>query len=302
MVQGSQIGPLLFISFVNDIVDLVKDPVSCKLFADDVKLYSKIEGPIDNAIDMTLRTIQEWSRKWQMNLNPSKSSTMTIGNDQTTKSYTIDNIEIPRVANIRDLGLVYDNHLKFDDYISSITNRAYQRIGLIFRAFVSNNVTLLKRAYIVYVRPILEYCTCVWSPYLLEDIRKIESVQRYFTRRLFPKNSYSYNERLFLLNLESLEGRRLKYDLKMYFKIMNNLTIINPNDFFLFGNIGVTRGHGFKLQKRLLHNNRLSNIFTNRAVDCWNSLPNEIVNVESYAAFARKIKQLDLSEFLKGMP
>ena len=127
---------------------------------------------------------------------------------------------------------VYDTHLKFNDYISSITNRAYQRIGLIFRGFVSNNVNLLKRAYIVYVRPILEYCTCVWSPYLLEDIRKIESVQRYFTRRLFPKNSYSYNERLFLLNLESLESRRLKYDLKMYFKIMNNLTIINPNDFF----------------------------------------------------------------------
>ena len=163
------------------------------------------------------------------------------------------------------LVLYNDTHLKFDDYISCITNRAYQRIGLIFRGFVSNNVNLLKRAYIVYVRPILEYCTCVWSPYLLEDIRKVESVQRYFTRRLFPKNSYSYNERLFLLNLESLESRRLKYDLKMYFKIMNNLTIINPNDFFLFGNIGVTRGHGFKLQKRLFHNNRLSNIFTKQS-------------------------------------
>ena len=58
----------------------------------------------------------------------------------------------------------------------------------------------------------------------------------------------------------------------------------------------------FPVEKRLLHNNRLSNIFTNRAVDCWNSLPNECVNVESYAVFARKIKQLDLSEFLKGMP
>ena len=65
-----------------------------------------------------------------------------------------------------------------------------------------------------------------------------------------------------------------------YFKIMNNLTIINPAEFFMFGDVGVTRGHGFKLQKRLLHNNRLSNIFTNRAVDCWNSLPNKIVYAE----------------------
>ena len=75
-----------------------------------------------------------------------------------------------------------------------------------------------------------------------------------------------------------------------------SLIRIHPAKFFLFGNIGVTGGHGFKLQKCLFHNNRLSNIFTNGAVDCWNSLPNEIVN-----AFARKIKQLDLSEFLKGM-
>ena len=63
----------------------------------------------------------------------------------------------------------------------------------------------------------------------------------------------------------------------------------------------MARDHGFKLQKRLFHNNRLSNIFTNRAVDRWNSLPNEIANAESYAAFARKIKQLDLSKVLKGM-
>ena len=82
---------------------------------------------------------------------------------------------------------------------------------------------------------------------------------------------------------------------------MSNLTIINPAEFFLFGNVGVTREHGFKLQKRLFHNNRLSNIFTNRAVDCWNSLPNEIVNAESFNSFTRKIKQLDLSEFLIGM-
>ena len=69
----------------------------------------------------------------------------------------------------------------------------------------------------------------------------------------------------------------------------------------MFGNVGVTRGHGFKLQKRLFHNNRLSNIFTNRAVDCWNLLPDEIVYAESYTVFARKLKQLDFSEFLKGM-
>ena len=88
----------------------------------------------------------------------------------------------------------------------------------------------------IYVRPMLEYCTCVLSPYLLEDNRKIEFVQRYFTRKLFPKNSYSYNERPYFFiefRISRSRAEDWNYDLKMYFKIMNNLTIINPTDFCL---------------------------------------------------------------------
>ena len=68
------------------------------------------------------------------------------------------------------------------------------------------------RAYKVYVRPILEYCSPVWSPYLLHEVDEIERVQRYFTRRLQGLKSFSYTDRLFLLDLESLELRRLKIE------------------------------------------------------------------------------------------
>ena len=78
--------------------------------------------------------------------------------------------------------------------------------------------SLLVRAYKVYVRPILEYCSPVWSPYLLHEVDEIERVQRYFTCRLQGLKSFSYTDRLFLLDLESLESRRLKADLTMYFK------------------------------------------------------------------------------------
>ena len=205
---------------------------------------------------------------------------------------------------MRDLGITYDSNLKFDTYIANITSRAYQRIGLIFRGFVSRNTDLLTRAYITYVRPILEYCTCIWSPYLLGDIRKIENVQRYFTRRLFPGSKYSYSERLQLLNLENLECRRIKYDIKMYFKIIHGLIHINEQSNFLMlcPNIKETRGHGYRLQKRMFHNDRHFYSFTNRAVDCWNALPNEIIYAKSFDAFSRGVKALDLAEFLKGVP
>ena len=139
---------------------------------------------------------------------------------------------------------MYDTHLKFYDYISKITSRAYQRIGLILRGFTSKNTELLRKAFIVYVRPILEYCTCVWSPHLLKDVHKLENVQRYFIRRLFPGCSFKYADRLLLLNLDSLESRRLKFDLKMYYEILNNLISIDPATLFLFGPMtGMLRGH-----------------------------------------------------------
>ena len=72
-------------------------------------------------------------------------------------------------------------------------------------------------------------------------------------------------------------------DMKMYFKILNNLTSIDPATFFIFGPVNnVTRGHGCKIRKRVFSNNHLLNCFTNRAVDCWNALPEEVVNARSY--------------------
>ena len=156
--------------------------------------------------------------------------------------------------------------------------KANQRIYLIFRGFVSRNPSLLKQAYVTYVRLLLEYCTPVWSPYLIKDITEIENVQRYFTRRLFPRNTLNYADRLKILNLESLEQRRLKFDLKMYFQIIHRLVNLNKDNFFMFlPKSHGTRSHDFQLQQPLYHSNLLSNTFAGRAIDCWNGLSAQAV-------------------------
>ena len=89
----------------------------------------------------------------------------------------------------------------------------------------------------------------------------------------------------------------------MYFEILNNLTSFDPATFFIFGPVNnVTRGHDCKLRKRVFSCNHLLNCFTNRAVDCWNALPEKVVNARSYSAFSNKIRHMDLTKFLKGMP
>jgi len=87
------------------------------------------------------------------------------------------------------------------------------RAGLILRTFMYRVIHLLKRAFLVYVRPIVEQNSVIWSPYTAQDIDAVESVQRRFTKRLPTRSNMSYNDRLSCLNISSLEPRRLHNDL-----------------------------------------------------------------------------------------
>jgi len=90
------------------------------------------------------------------------------------------------------------------------------------------------RAFTTYVRPLLEYNSVIWCPSLKRDIQHIEQVQRRFTKRLRGFHGYSYTESLQLLNLDSLEVRRLKFDLIMCYKIIFGIVRVNRDEFFEF--------------------------------------------------------------------
>jgi len=98
-------------------------------------------------------------------------------------------------------------------YINDIVRKAHTWANMIHRCFLSRNVTLLVRTFVTYVRPLLEYNSVMWSPGLVRDVTLIEQVQRRFTKRLWGFRNISYAERLKLLNLDTLEARRLKFDL-----------------------------------------------------------------------------------------
>jgi len=266
--QGSVLGPLLFILFINDVVTIFNDDVSCKLFADDLKFYSVIDNEgINNPIKSALEQLYIWSSKWQLEINSSKCKSLHLGKKNPDFEYSLNNVIFESVNHIRDLGVEVDDCLRFDEHIKIITKRAYQRLGVLFRGFVSKNESLLTMAYKVYIRPLLEYCSEIWSPFLLKDIDAIESEQRYFTRRINRIKALTYKE---ILNIESLEVRRIKRDLVMCYKIVNNLIDLQCERFFKFLSIS-TRGHSFKIVKPpLVKNNLALNLFQYRVVEYWN--------------------------------
>jgi len=122
-------------------------------------------------------------------------------------------------------------------------SKAHVRASLILRTFKTRDPIVLTQIFITYVRPLMEYCTSVWSPYTVSNINKIESCQRWFIKRIKGMSGMQYSERLACLNLESLQTRRLKCDLKICYKIIHNEIAIPDHDFFVFSKLTHTRGH-----------------------------------------------------------
>jgi hypothetical protein len=111
-------------------------------------------------------------------------------------------------------------------------------------AALASDIATLVRVFNVYVRPLLEYASCVWSPYHITDINQIEAVQRNFTKRLPGYTALSYKDRLKRLKMETLELRRLRQDLVLPYEILTGLTDVNVADFFTVANSShCTRGH-----------------------------------------------------------
>ena len=121
---------------------------------------------------------------------------------------------------------------------------------MILRTFVSQDVRLI-RAYLVYVRPVVEHNTVVWSPYTIKNIETIERVQRRFTKKLPGLRKFSYDERLSRLHSHSLELRRLLTDLVWCSKILFGMVEMSvAEEFFVFITYSQTRGHQYKLFKK----------------------------------------------------
>jgi len=201
-----------------------------------------------------------------------------------------------------DLGIKINSDLSFQSHIGSIVSKARQRVGVLFRGFHTRQVSFLKKAYITYIRPLLEYNSNIWNPTHVYLIDLMENVQRAFTKRVKALSQLSYIERLGIFSLESLELRRLRYDLVQYYKILNNLTPLNPAVYFnLHYPPTSARDPSPLILKPIRYTNKvLSGCFFYRHIDCWNSLPSVVRTIKSLTAFKSALCNIDLSDFLRG--
>jgi len=150
------------------------------------------------------------------------------------------------------------------------------------------------RAYLVFVRPLVECNSIVWSPWLKQDLHIVERVHRRYTKRLPGFKNLTYTERLKRLELPSLELRRLYNDLIWCYKILFGYVDVSSDEVFEPSPTVHTRSNPYKLfKRRIAAMSARSTFFRERVVNLWNYLPCDIVSFISLSAFKRSIERVD---------
>ena len=277
--QGSVLGPLLCICYINDIPNNISSTI--RLYADDALLYRSIHNEKDvNDLQNDLDLLTSWAAEWKMTFNPKKTEFLRITNkiNPLESQYYLLNTLIPTISHVKYLGVIIDKNLNWKQHVNMVTYKANSTRGFL-QCNLAKCPTYVKRlSYITFVRPILDYACTIWPPYYQTYIRSIEMVQRRAARFVMNKysNYDSVSQMLDTLGLNTMEDRRNKLRAVMVYKIIHNLVDVEPCNYLTFSQLP-TRGHHHRFQQLPIYTDSYKYSFYPDAIKIWNSLPEHIV-------------------------
>ena len=313
--QGSVLGPLLFIIYLNDLSNEISG-AEIQTFADDTKIVAKINTVDDkNNLQKNLDSVITWSQINNMKLNINKfelichkskteNKTLNLLNilpfSNSFNSYIATNsINIDPSSSVKDLGIVIDESLNWKLQIEVICKKSKQLSAWILSVFYTRDRLTMLTLFNALVRSRLEYCCEVWSPHQIQDIVKVEQLQRSFTHRISGMKDHNYWDRLEILKIMSLQRRREKIIIIHLWKILNK---VNPNSLEIQfrehsrnSSIKAILKPLPKIRGAVLTN--YENSFIIYSAKLWNILPPNLTVIKSLNLF-----KLKLDKFLSNLP
>ena len=209
--QGSVLGPLLFVLYINDLPDGLNN--ISKLFADDLKLICNAANA--NSIKADLACLEHWEEMWLLKFNTSKCKVMHLNfNNNNNVSYILDGTVLDPIDEEKDLGLLTTSSLSWKENIYNCIKEANRMMAWITRNIVNKERNVMLNIFKTLIRPKLEYCVQIWNPVARHGnwsiIIELESVQRRFTRMINEIGTLPYSDRLLALGLTTLVERRIR--------------------------------------------------------------------------------------------
>ena len=302
--QGSVLGPLLFIIFINSLIEKINSP-EMLLYADDVKIFKAISShECTELLQQHLDKMYDWTCYSLLRFHPDKCVTMRLSASKRNNPeifnrgrYNLDNVQLKDVDNVKDLGVYFNDSLSFDDHIHIKSKKANSLVGMIRRTFTYLDQHMFKQLFTSVIRPHLEYGGPVWNPHLKKHIQTIENVQRRASKMIPGLSHLRYKERLKKINLPTLVYRRYRGDMIEAFKITHGFYDKEVcGDILKIRNRSETeresRSHQYTIQRDKCNKDLRKYFFRNRIANQWNNLPIDIVNASTLNTFKKRLDKI----------
>lgn len=246
--QGSVLGPLLFLIYINDIVTVIDPSIEIRLFADDCVLFHEITSPNDqHLLNTALANISEWCNTWDMKLNIGKTVYLRFSRRKAPLSfeYRLGSLPLHEETAYKYLGVTLTNTLSWNTHINSICSSAYRKLYFLRHKLKQSPPAVKLLAYNTLIRPKLEYACVVWDPFTKTNINHLENVQRKAVRFIYSKFSPydSPTELMQANNIPYLALRRKAARLEFLYLLWNHKLAINPSPYLSSSTSRLTRHH-----------------------------------------------------------
>ena len=303
--QGTVLGPILFLIFINDITSCISNSV-LRCFADDTRMMKAISSCEDmSTLQSDLNDVMKWSQRNNMSLHQDKFEYMShvhranrantlqqvLPFSSEVYQYTTSKGSLRPVEQLKDLGVVVSSDLSWSAHVNAMANKARKKAGWVLSVFHTRSPTIMLTLYKSMVRSLLEYCCPVWNPQKLSDVKELEGVQRTFTSRIAGCQGLDYWARLQKLSLMSLQRRRERYILLHMWKILHG-TVSNDLKiaFVKRPRTGVKAVIPPMRKNAMAHYRTLfDNSFAVMGPRLWNCLPVQINMTEAFEPFKRQL-------------
>ena len=293
--QGSILGPLLFLLYINDIVKDIQTNI--RLFADDTSLFIIVYNPhrASELLNADLSKIEDWACKWLVNFNPEKTKSMVISRKINKPHHPLIVFKkqpINQVDTHKHLGLIFASDGSWHNHIEYIMSKAWQRINVMRKLKYQLDRRSLEIIYLSFIRPILEYGDVVWCNITQRDKDELDKIQNEAARIATGATKLISIAKLYEeVGWESLETRRLNRCLTNFYKLYHGLS---PS--YLSSLIPVPLENPFRLRNAddvrtiRCRTNLYHESFLPSSIRHWNNLENTIRNAPSTSCFKRRLK------------
>ena len=293
--QGSVLGPLLFLTYINCVADLgFSDGTLISMYADDILLWKPIKCSNDYVYLQTdINNISTCIKSLYLSLNSSKCKYIIASRKRQptlpSSGLHLNGEALEHVRSYRYLGILVTETLTWSEHIQQVCSKARKLIGMMYRQFYFwTNTSVLRSIYITCIRPHLEYAAQLWDPHVKRDIQMLESVQKFACKVCLKCWDMDYDNMLHCLDLPLLRVRRQHLKLITMFNIVNGNIVFPAGIFNLHQHLS-QRNNSSVFHKLHSRTNYFYFSYVPSVITVWNTLPVDIRSSSSVSVFKHNL-------------